>query len=259
MAEEAPRVLILGGCGFIGRNLVEYLLNENLTGEIVVADKLMPVLSYMSETHSQCFENEKVVFIQADLTRPDHLQRAFGEDSFQYVINCAGETKNGQGDEVYASRCTDLSIKCAEMASEKGVEKFIELSTAMVYKSQGKRPALETADKIPWTQQARAKLNGEEALLSMNDLNLVVLRPSIVYGPGDVNGLMPRVTCAASYVRLGDTMKFLWDAGMKLNTVHVRDVVRAIWHCIGDEVPDKVLLKMFFLFALFISFVVCCY
>jgi hypothetical protein len=36
--------------------------------------------------------------------------------------------------------------------------------------------------------------------------------------------------CAAAYVRLGEKMKFLWDRHLKLNTVHVRDVCKAVWH-----------------------------
>ena len=229
----------------MGRNLVQYLLAEDLAGEIVVADKLMPVLSYMSPEHEEAFNNEKVTFIQADLTRDDHVNRAFGEQPFTFIINCAGETKYGQGSEVYNSRCRDLTIKCARKAAEMGCERFIEVSTGMVYKSQNKRPSVESAELAPWTQQARAKLEGDEALLQMNDLNCVILRPSIIYGPGDANGIMPRVTCAASYVKLGETMRFLWSGSMKINTVHVQDVVRAIWHATNmDQVADKAIYNL---------------
>lgn len=41
---------------------------------------------------------------------------------------------------------------------------------------------------------------------------------------------MHRITIAAIYKYLGDTMKLLWNASMKLNTVHVADAVAAIWH-----------------------------
>jgi nucleoside-diphosphate-sugar epimerase len=59
-----------------------------------------------------------------------------------------------------------------------------------------------------------------------------------IYGPGDVNGIMPRVTCAASYVVLNEPMRLLWDANMHINTVHVEDVARAIVHvATNDAVP----------------------
>ena len=63
-------------------------------------------------------------------------------------------------------------------------------------------------------------------------MDLVLLRPAVVYGPGDLRGLMPRVVCAAAYVPspgLGEKMKLLWDAKMRVSTVHVDDVVRAVW------------------------------
>jgi hypothetical protein len=48
MAEAAPQpaYLILGGCGMVGRNLVQYLIHNNLARKIRVADKAMPMTSY---------------------------------------------------------------------------------------------------------------------------------------------------------------------------------------------------------------------
>ena len=40
---------------------------------------------------------------------------------------------------------------------------------------------------------------------------------------------MPRIVCAAAYVELKETMKYLWDASLKINTVHVSDVCKAMW------------------------------
>jgi len=56
----------------------------------------------------------------------------------------------------------------------------------------------------------------------------VVLRPAIVWGPGDLTGLSPRITCAMTYKKIGDTMKFLWGEDLRINVVHVLDVCAAI-------------------------------
>jgi len=56
------------------------------------------------------------------------------------------------------------------------------------------------------------------------------VRPVIVYGPGDITGLSPRIITAAAYKQLGEKMQFLWGKELKINTVHVRDCVRALWH-----------------------------
>ena len=60
-------------------------------------------------------------------------------------------------------------------------------------------------------------------------LPLVILRVANVYGPGDVRGVMPRIVTAAAYQVLGEPMNFLWGADLKINTVHIEDVVNGIW------------------------------
>ena len=40
----------------------------------------------------------------------------------------------------------------------------------------------------------------------------------------------PRLIIAACYKQLGEKMKLLWTKDLKMNTVHVQDVVRALWH-----------------------------
>jgi nucleoside-diphosphate-sugar epimerase len=40
-------------------------------------------------------------------------------------------------------------------------------------------------------------------------LPLVILRPALIYGPGDVAGLMPRVVVAATYTKIKARMDLL--------------------------------------------------
>jgi len=61
------------------------------------------------------------------------------------------------------------------------------------------------------------------------------LRPATIYGPGDLTGLTPRLITAAVYKSLNEKMEFLWDKDLKCNTVHVIDVVRAIWHLASNN------------------------
>ncbi|ETN18642.1 hypothetical protein PPTG_04180 [Phytophthora nicotianae INRA-310] len=230
-----PRVLVLGGAGMIGRNFVKYLVDRDLVSAVRVADKTMPEISYFSAPHKEAFADERVKFVQADLTRDAHVDRAFNPEfgPYDFVFNLAGETKCGLSETVYASKCRDLSVKCAKKAQEVGVKRYIEVSTAFVYKSQVKQSAKEDAELQPWTLQAKYKLEAEEEIRSMTDLKVVFLRLATVYGSADSAGLMPRIVCAASYVKLEEKMKLLWDAEMRVNTVHVYDVCQALWHLIS--------------------------
>jgi nucleoside-diphosphate-sugar epimerase len=65
-----------------------------------------------------------------------------------------------------------------------------------------------------------------------------IVRPSIVYGPGDQSGITPRLIMGAVYQKLDKKMECLWDKGLRLNTVHVRDVAKAIF-LIATKAPEK--------------------
>lgn len=43
----------------------------------------------------------------------------------------------------------------------------------------------------------------------------------------------PRLVVGAVYKHLGEMMKLLWGPDLHMNTVHVRDVARAIWHVVN--------------------------
>lgn len=65
-----PRVLILGGTGFIARHLVKYLIDNDLASKIRVADKSLPQTSYLTAEFKKYYENEIVEFKQANLSNP---------------------------------------------------------------------------------------------------------------------------------------------------------------------------------------------
>ncbi|RHY56939.1 hypothetical protein DYB30_013388 [Aphanomyces astaci] len=106
MATSLPRILVLGGVGMIGRNFVKYCVDNDLCSYIRVADKSMPEISYFSERHKAAFASDIVEYVQADLTRDAHVDRAFKADTgpYDYVFNLAGETKCGQAESVYSSK-----------------------------------------------------------------------------------------------------------------------------------------------------------
>lgn len=231
MTESKPRVLILGGTGFIGRHLVKHIIDNDLASKVRVADKSPPQTSYLTDEFKKYFENPIVEFKQANLSNPAHVKRVFADEegAYKYVVNLAAETRFGLDESVYKQMVQDLSINCAKEAVEHGVEKYIEVSTAQIYES-GSKASKESSKQKPWTKLAKFKQAAEQEISKMEGLPLIILRPAIVYGPGDVNGLAPRIICAATYTKTKEKMKLLWSGDMKINCVHVTDCARAIWH-----------------------------
>ncbi|XP_062511891.1 dTDP-glucose 4,6-dehydratase-like [Corticium candelabrum] len=226
-----PRVLIFGGCGFIGRHLVTYLVDNKLVEKVRVVDKVPPSMAWFNEKDKATFRNSIVEFKSANLSVEANVQKSFDDPDgdYNYVINLAAETKYSQSEAVYEERVYRVTVNCAREAAKRKVTRYIEVSTAQIYSSV-KKSSHEHSKLDPWTEIAKFKLKAEEEISRIQGLDYVVLRPAVVYGIGDKLGVTPRLIIGAVYRELKETMKLLWGKDLKINTVHVRDVCRAIWH-----------------------------
>ncbi|XP_052865635.1 uncharacterized protein LOC128271974 [Anopheles cruzii] len=238
-----PNVLVLGGCGFIGRHLVHYLVMNDLAGRIRVVDKMPPLMAWLNRAHSESFADERVEFISANLINSTSCDVAFGTRSIRssedcggwdFVINCAAETKPGQTGPVYEEGILKLSINCATEAMKHQVKRYVELSTGSMC-SDEKIPQTENCPIEPWTMVGKYKAKVEQELMSMDKLPYTILRLPICYGVADRKGLTPRIIIAGIYKYLGETMKLLWTGTMKMNLVHVEDVCGSIWKLLQTD------------------------
>lgn len=236
-SSDSVKVLILGGIGFIGRNLVKHIVDNNLASFVRVADKVLPSTAFLNAEHQKAFDDARVEYKQSNLTNEGSIKRAYTDpcdgkfaegETFDFVFNLAAETKFGQTPEVYNEKVLDLSLKVAKAAVAHKAKKFVEVSTGQVYASSSKASKEDDKTK-PWTTMATYKLKAEDELKNMKDLPLLIVRPAIVYGPGDTTGISPRIITGAVYKHLGEKMKFLWSKDLKINTVHVRDCAAAMW------------------------------
>jgi nucleoside-diphosphate-sugar epimerase len=215
---ENSNWLILGGVGYIGRNLVKFLVENHLSGHITVADKALPATSFFHPNIENVFES--VEYIQVDLSR--NAAKAFNKE-YRYIVNCTGETRTGLPENRYRLNSVGVIHACKPLI---GSAKWIEISSALVYKSN-KKGATETDPLEPWTLEGRFRLECERVLEGVNH---VILRPARVYGQGDFSTITPRAILASVYLRLKKKMKLLWGGDLKVATVHVLDLCRAIFH-----------------------------
>jgi nucleoside-diphosphate-sugar epimerase len=159
-----------------------------------------------------------------------------GGKQFDYVFNCGGETRFSQEEKVYELRSYGLSMTLGKEAAKRNIKCFTELSTGMVYKSDN-TPRKETDKLKPWSNLAKWKLKAEEDLAKIEGLNLVVMRMAHVYGPYTSKFLSTALCMARVYQSKKKEMRWLWKEDLRTNTVHIDDMVRALWH--GAEWQSK--------------------
>jgi len=225
---DGLHILVMGATGFIGRNFISFLVKQQDVGKIIASDKRVIQLSHFLPSCEKSFESEKVTFVQADLANPNHLKnRIFNRQPYDYIFNLSGETRFGLLKVEYENRIATVAKMASAMAAG-NCKKWIELSTAIVYEGS-KEPVDERALVHPWTVVAEYRYQAEKIIQQQPNLPCTILRASIVYGPGDTHGIMPRLVMAAAYKEAKEKMKCLWSKGVQINTVHVRDVCSAMW------------------------------
>ncbi|XP_054162477.1 uncharacterized protein LOC128960428 [Oppia nitens] len=231
--QQKYRFLILGGNGFIGRNFVEFLINENIASKIRVVDKVVPQMNYFNERHKNIFSNKVVEYKSANLINKISCQKAFEDElAFDFVVNFAAETRLGHSEPVYEEGVYNLSINCAKESAKQNVRLYVELSSHQFQDKLINHSLDSTCDSLlPFTPLAKYKLKVEKDLKNIENLDYIIIRPALVYGLGDRMSLMPRIVISSVYKHLNETMKLLWNKDLKLNTVHVQDLCDAIWFC----------------------------
>ena len=233
--EKKYRFLLLGGLGFLGKNFVEYLFQNNAHDKIVIVDKKHLKLSYITSEKLKLYDGPNIKVLQRDLSREADVKEIFNEHGpFDIVINFAAETRYSMTDEEYKKNTLKLSDVCAKVASKfNGILKYIEISSAYIYASSS-IPCNESSKLDPSLFMAKMKLAAERAIFRIPNLELIILRPSIIYGPNDHLGFMTINLIASSLYKINkEKMYVMWNGDKRINTVHAEDVCRSIMYAIN--------------------------
>jgi len=176
------RILLTGATGFVGQRLVDYLLKQT-DAELRLAVRTKPVCSYNQRVSLEMIPN-----ISAETNWDEALSGC------DVVIHLAARVHvmedNAQNPlEVFRATNTDGTLNLARQAISAGVKRFIFISTIKVNgESTAPGQSFGVNDLAMLAcPYAISKYEAEQGLLALaakNDMEVVILRPVLIYGPG---------------------------------------------------------------------------
>jgi nucleoside-diphosphate-sugar epimerase len=203
------RVAITGVTGFIGRRLAAHFISRGVEVVAIVRP----------ESRRQAPEG--VTTVAAPLERTA-LTAALGRiPGIHAVVHLAGVVSSVR-DEDYRTVNVDGTQAVAAAARSIGARLVHVSSLAAAGAASAAQPISEDDPPHPLNAYGRSKLESEAVVAAVDGLNWTILRPGVVYGPGD-RALLPLFRLAARGVA-----PLIGRPDAAYTFVHVRDLVRII-------------------------------
>lgn len=170
-------VLVTGASGFIGQALTRKLCARRDPVRVLVR----------SRARFEQLAIDGVEVVEGDLTEPAAVDRAMAGIDLAFSI--AGTFREPNlSDARYREINVDGVRNILEAARRHGVRRVVHCSTVGIHGDVKGAPASEAAPLVPDGIYEVTKAEGDQLALRFgrdNDLDVVVIRPAPVYGPGD--------------------------------------------------------------------------
>lgn len=201
-------VTVIGGSGFVGRSVVHRLAQAGY--RIRVASRRPALATHLLPAGKV----GQIALVRADIR--DEAALAAAINGAEHVVNLVGILKESGGQR-FAAIHAEGAGRVAQLAAKAGVSRLIQISAI-------------GASKASRSAYARTKAEGEErARAAFPDVT--ILRPSIVFGPGD--GFFTRFASLMRMIPL--LFPVFGGGGTKFQPVLAGDVADAVLNAIADE------------------------
>ena len=182
------KLLIVGGTGFIGRNLATNAIKKGLT----------TIVLSLNEPHIER-KIPGVVYLQADITSLIQLREKLSNKTFDYVVNLSGYIDHSAfldgGRSIIDTHFFGVQ-NLLQVLDWKSLKRFIQIGSSDEY---GNHPAPQNEDmcETPISSYSLAKVASTKLLQMLHrteNLPAVVLRLFLVYGNGqDSKRFIPQI------------------------------------------------------------------
>ena len=186
------KILVTGGLGFIGHNIVRML--ENLGHDVSIIDNqtdygIIPEteLNYVMAERGKKILTRNIVL--SDITHPLDDQLFLGVDIVIHLASFPRQKVVNKNPVAGSRVMSEGLLNLLEMSVKHKIKRFVYASSSMVYGDFNHTSIKEDAVCNPIVQYGIMKLAGEWLVKDYSrqyGLNYTIVRPSAVYGPCDV-------------------------------------------------------------------------
>ncbi len=232
------KVLVTGGCGFVGTNLVSYLLDHSNWFIDVIDDLSEGKFEYLTSIEN--YDDKRVSFTQGDVRDEGDVEEAI--EGCDYVVHLAAKTDvissiNNPFDDADVNIMGTLNM--LETALRESTKRFVMASSAAPLGDQ-EQPVNESKVPGPLSPYGASKLAGEgycSAYAGSHGLNTVALRFSNVYGPNSWH----KGSAVALFIKQimeGHTPVIFGSGEQTRDFVHTEDISQAIHLALTRDLPS---------------------
>ena len=207
----SKHAVLFGGAGFIGSELINALSNDNWR---------ITVVTRRPHRHRNLLVVPQLKMVEAGDLSDDLINDLIGPaDTVINLVGILNETRKASFTETH----TLLPARIAQQSLQQKARKLIHLS------------ALGGAVEAP-SDYLKSRGHGEAAIqaIAQQGLDCTILRPSIVFGPGDSFSKMFR-----QMLSMTPLIFPLVAPNARVQPVYVKDVVRCIVHAIDAPIGES--------------------
>ncbi|MBN1216203.1 MAG: NAD-dependent epimerase/dehydratase family protein [Candidatus Lokiarchaeota archaeon] len=211
------RILITGGSGFLGINLIRYLINKDIKN--IISLDIAP-FEYNDVKN-------KIKIITGDIRDKNIVRDAV--KGIDIVIHCAAALPLYKKEDIYSTDVNGTK-NLIEEAFQNNIKRFIHISSTAVYGIPGHHPIYED-DKLDGVgDYGIAKIRAEEECLKYREKGICVpiLRPKSFIGPERLGVF----ALFYDWAKDGKNFPMIGSGKNRYQLLDVEDLCEAIYKCI---------------------------
>ncbi|MGE3475624.1 MAG: NAD-dependent epimerase/dehydratase family protein [Rhodospirillaceae bacterium] len=152
------KIVLLGGAGLVGQNLVVHLKDEGFT-DLVIVDKHAPNIAVLRKLHPE------MTVIAADMAAPGAWQDAFaGANSVVMLQAQIG----GEDESAFMRNNVESTVQAVAACKKHGVPYIVHISSSVI-----------NSQAVDWYTESK---KAQEKVIAESGIRHVVLRPTLMFG-----------------------------------------------------------------------------